>query len=210
MTRMLRRAERRQQDGNSKRLRHQLSVLVLAREVGNFVVACRQRGLDLTSLYECKRRVQTQGHEGLKDLHARGAARGVDHHPGDLQRQRFRHTSPLLAGTRAGHCRQGGRTHRAVPFSRITQSLFPKKPRRKYGGRCSCTQFRNSQRPLWRCCSRSADLLSLALAPSQRYSDRQRPRSSGARSAMTIRCISTPTDSSSAGEGPQPEYQRPR
>ncbi|GAB5374623.1 MAG: hypothetical protein AcusKO_10850 [Acuticoccus sp.] len=30
--------------------------------------ACRQRGLDRTSFYEWKRRFQTQGFEGLKDL----------------------------------------------------------------------------------------------------------------------------------------------
>jgi transposase-like protein len=46
-----------------------LSVLELARELGNVAEACRQRGLDRTSFYEWKRRFQTQGFEGLKDSH---------------------------------------------------------------------------------------------------------------------------------------------
>ena len=45
-----------------------LSVLELARELGNVAEACRQRGMDRTSFYEWKRRFQTQGFEGLKDL----------------------------------------------------------------------------------------------------------------------------------------------
>ncbi len=40
----------------------------MARELGNVAEACRQRGLDRTSFYEWKRRFQTQGFEGLKDL----------------------------------------------------------------------------------------------------------------------------------------------
>jgi hypothetical protein len=47
---------------------HRLSVLELAKELGNVAEACRQRGLDRTSFYEWKRRFQTQGFEGLKDL----------------------------------------------------------------------------------------------------------------------------------------------
>jgi len=43
-------------------------VLELAKELGNVAEACRQRGLDRTSFYEWKRRFQTQGFEGLKDL----------------------------------------------------------------------------------------------------------------------------------------------
>jgi transposase-like protein len=40
----------------------------LAKELGNVAEACRQRGLDRTSFYEWRRRFQTQGFEGLKDL----------------------------------------------------------------------------------------------------------------------------------------------
>jgi hypothetical protein len=40
----------------------------LAKELGNVAEACRQRGLDRTSFYEWKRRFQTQGFGGLKDL----------------------------------------------------------------------------------------------------------------------------------------------
>ena len=40
----------------------------LAKALGNVAEACRQRGLDRTSFYEWKRRFQTQGFEGLKDL----------------------------------------------------------------------------------------------------------------------------------------------
>ena len=36
--------------------------------MGNVAEACRRRGLDRTSFYEWKRRFQTQGFEGLKDL----------------------------------------------------------------------------------------------------------------------------------------------
>ena len=43
-------------------------MLELAKELGNVAEACRQRGLDRTSFYEWKRRFQTQGFEGLKDL----------------------------------------------------------------------------------------------------------------------------------------------
>jgi transposase InsO family protein len=45
-----------------------MSVLDLARELGNVAEACRQRGMDRTSFYEWKRRFQTQGFNGLKDL----------------------------------------------------------------------------------------------------------------------------------------------
>ena len=49
----------------SKLAEHRLSVLVLARELGNLAEASRQRGLDRTRFYELKRRSQTQGFEGL-------------------------------------------------------------------------------------------------------------------------------------------------
>ena len=55
-------------DADTKLARGRLSVLELAKELGNVAEACRQRGLDRTSFYEWKRRFQTQGFEGLKDL----------------------------------------------------------------------------------------------------------------------------------------------
>lgn len=55
-------------DAVSKVAQQRLSVLELARELGNVAEACRQRGMDRTSFYEWKRRFQTQGFEGLKDL----------------------------------------------------------------------------------------------------------------------------------------------
>ncbi|MBZ0217263.1 MAG: helix-turn-helix domain containing protein, partial [Fimbriimonadaceae bacterium] len=55
-------------DAVSKLAQQRLSVIELARELGNVAEACRQRGLDRTSFYEWKRRFQTQGFEGLKDL----------------------------------------------------------------------------------------------------------------------------------------------
>lgn len=60
--------ERRRRDSDTKLARHRLSVRELARELGNVAEACRQRGLYRTSFYEWKRRFQTQGFEGLKDL----------------------------------------------------------------------------------------------------------------------------------------------
>jgi hypothetical protein len=58
----------RARDADTKLAQSRLSVLELARELGNVAEACRQRGLDRTSFYEWKRRFQTQGFEGLKDL----------------------------------------------------------------------------------------------------------------------------------------------
>ena len=55
-------------DAGSKVAQQRLSVLELARELGNVAEACRQRGMDRTSFYEWKRRFQTQGFDGLKDL----------------------------------------------------------------------------------------------------------------------------------------------
>jgi len=52
----------------AKVARQRLSVLELARELGNVAEACRQRGMDRTSFYEWKRRFQSQGFDGLKDL----------------------------------------------------------------------------------------------------------------------------------------------
>ena len=45
-----------------------MSVLELAKELGNVAEACRQRGMDLISFYEWRRRFPTYGFEGLKDL----------------------------------------------------------------------------------------------------------------------------------------------
>ena len=55
-------------DAASKRARQRLSVLELATELGSVAEACRRRGMDRTSFYEWKRRFQTQGFAGLKDL----------------------------------------------------------------------------------------------------------------------------------------------
>ncbi len=48
--------------------RQKLSVLELAKTLGNVSEACRQRGVSRTQFYEYKRRFQTHGLEGLKDL----------------------------------------------------------------------------------------------------------------------------------------------
>lgn len=61
-------AEARGRDPGTKLAQQRLSVLELARELGNVAEACRQRGLDRTSFYEWKRRFQTQGFDGLRDL----------------------------------------------------------------------------------------------------------------------------------------------
>lgn len=47
---------------------HKLSVLELAQSLGNVSQACKQRGVSRTQFYEYKRRFQTHGLEGLKDL----------------------------------------------------------------------------------------------------------------------------------------------
>ena len=48
--------------------RHRLSVLDLAEQLGNVAEACRRRGMHKSQFYEWKRRFQTHGLEGLKDL----------------------------------------------------------------------------------------------------------------------------------------------
>jgi transposase-like protein len=48
--------------------KQRLSVLDLAEQLGSVSMACRCRGMDRTSFYEWKRRFQTHGLEGLKDL----------------------------------------------------------------------------------------------------------------------------------------------
>jgi len=55
-------------DPAEKVARQRLSVLQLAQALGNVSEACRRGGLDRTSFYEYKRRFQTHGLEGLKDL----------------------------------------------------------------------------------------------------------------------------------------------
>jgi transposase InsO family protein len=55
-------------DAETKVARHRLSVLELAQTLGNVSEACRRRGLDRSMFYEWKKRFETQGLEGLKDL----------------------------------------------------------------------------------------------------------------------------------------------
>ena len=52
----------------TKVARQRLSVLQLAEALGNAAEACRRRGMDRTSFFEWRRRFQTHGLEGLKDL----------------------------------------------------------------------------------------------------------------------------------------------
>lgn len=51
-----------------KLAKQRLSVLQLAEALNNVSEACRQRGVSRTQFYEYKRRFQTHGMEGLKDL----------------------------------------------------------------------------------------------------------------------------------------------
>lgn len=55
-------------DPETKIVRQRMSVLDLAEALGNVSEACRQRGVSRTQFYEYKRRFQTHGLEGLKDL----------------------------------------------------------------------------------------------------------------------------------------------
>ncbi len=55
-------------DPSEKVARQRLSVLQLAEALGNVSQACKQRGMTRTQFYEYKRRFQTHGLEGLKDL----------------------------------------------------------------------------------------------------------------------------------------------
>ena len=52
----------------TKVARKRLSVLEMAEALGNVSEACRRSGMDRTSFYEWRRRFQTHGLEGLKDL----------------------------------------------------------------------------------------------------------------------------------------------
>jgi transposase InsO family protein len=51
-----------------KLVQHRLSLLELAQALGSVSEACRRRGVSRTRFYEYKRRFQTHGMEGLKDL----------------------------------------------------------------------------------------------------------------------------------------------
>jgi transposase InsO family protein len=52
----------------TKIVRHRLSALQLAEALGNVSIACKKKGISRTQFYEYKRRFQTHGIEGLKDL----------------------------------------------------------------------------------------------------------------------------------------------
>lgn len=55
-------------NAETKVAKQRMSVLELAEVLGNVSEACRRRGMTRTQFYEYKRRFQTQGVEGLKDL----------------------------------------------------------------------------------------------------------------------------------------------
>ena len=56
-----------EKDPALKVAKHRLSVLEMAKAIGNVSEACRRSGMDRTSFYEWKRRFQTQGIAGLQD-----------------------------------------------------------------------------------------------------------------------------------------------
>lgn len=60
--------KRASRDGATKVAQQGFSVLKLARELGKVAEACRHWGMDRTSFHEWRRRFQTHGFEGLKDL----------------------------------------------------------------------------------------------------------------------------------------------
>jgi len=51
-----------------KVVRHKMSLLELAETLGNVTKACKMKGVSRTQFYEYKRRFQTRGLEGLRDL----------------------------------------------------------------------------------------------------------------------------------------------
>ncbi len=55
-------------DTDEKLAHRRLTVLELAERLGNVAEACRRGGIDRTSFYDWKRRFQTHGLDGLKDL----------------------------------------------------------------------------------------------------------------------------------------------
>ena len=56
-----------EKDPALKVAKHRLSVLEMAKAIGNVSEACRRSGMDRTSFYEWKRRFQTHGIAGLLD-----------------------------------------------------------------------------------------------------------------------------------------------
>jgi transposase InsO family protein len=57
-----------EKDASIKLARRRMNVIEMAEALGNISEACRRGGMDRTSFYEWKRRFQTHGLEGLKDL----------------------------------------------------------------------------------------------------------------------------------------------
>ncbi|NLW78620.1 MAG: helix-turn-helix domain containing protein [Ruminococcaceae bacterium] len=57
-----------EKDSAVKVARQRLSVLEMAETLSNISEACRRGGMDRTSFYEWKRRFQTHGLQGLKDM----------------------------------------------------------------------------------------------------------------------------------------------
>jgi transposase-like protein len=55
-------------DTNEELAHRRLTVLELAERLGNVAEACRRGGVERTSFYDWKRRFQTHGLDGLKDL----------------------------------------------------------------------------------------------------------------------------------------------
>ena len=55
-------------DTDEKLAHRRLTVLELAERLGNVTEACRRGGIDRTRFYDRKRRLQTHGLDGLKDL----------------------------------------------------------------------------------------------------------------------------------------------
>jgi transposase InsO family protein len=55
-------------DAGEKLAHRRLTVLELAERLGNVAEACRRGGIDRTSFYDWKRRFQTRGLDGLRDL----------------------------------------------------------------------------------------------------------------------------------------------
>jgi transposase InsO family protein len=55
-------------DAGEKLAHRRLTVLELAERLGNVAEACRRGGIDRTSFYDWKRRFQTHGLDGLRDL----------------------------------------------------------------------------------------------------------------------------------------------
>ncbi len=55
-------------DANRKLAHRRLTVLELAERLNNFTKACRRGGIGRISFFDWKRRFQTHGLDGLKDL----------------------------------------------------------------------------------------------------------------------------------------------